>query len=235
MPFVAPLPPPPPAVPRQLGGVRVSNGAYGPRAFPFPGVPASCVIDLDRIENGLDARTSVCIKNCPLRLTRDMLESFIWEVAPRSFDFVRSPSIVVCLARDLTNLSLCSSTWVVVPSPTHREAADKLEQLRVDFESHANVGYGFVSFRDVDGLLAFARARLGAKWGCFRGFCNQVQIVAVLIADCRRVFQDRPDVVCELSRQGGSRRPLPQQRRHGSPRGLSSEDVLVIGSVRRPA
>jgi hypothetical protein len=39
-----------------------SPAAHRPRAFPFPGVPPSNVMDLDRIECGSDPRTTCMIK-----------------------------------------------------------------------------------------------------------------------------------------------------------------------------
>lgn len=59
-----------------------------PRAFPFPGVPPSNVMDLDRIECGSDPRTTCMIKNIPNKITDEMLFNFINEVCPRGFDFL---------------------------------------------------------------------------------------------------------------------------------------------------
>lgn len=39
-----------------------SSVRLGNRRFPFPGVPAHCVIDIDRIELGWDPRTTLMIK-----------------------------------------------------------------------------------------------------------------------------------------------------------------------------
>ncbi|KAA1078154.1 hypothetical protein PGT21_029502 [Puccinia graminis f. sp. tritici] len=62
--------------------------ANRPRAFPFPGVPPSNVMDLDRIECGSDPRTTCMIKNIPNKITDDMLFNFINEICPRGFDFL---------------------------------------------------------------------------------------------------------------------------------------------------
>ncbi|PLW32472.1 hypothetical protein PCANC_18660 [Puccinia coronata f. sp. avenae] len=63
-------------------------GCHRPRAFPFPGVPPSNVMDLDRIECGSDPRTTCMIKNIPNKITDEMLYNFINEVCPRGFDFL---------------------------------------------------------------------------------------------------------------------------------------------------
>ncbi|PLW15597.1 hypothetical protein PCANC_03913 [Puccinia coronata f. sp. avenae] len=65
-----------------------SPAAHRPRAFPFPGVPPSNVMDLDRIECGSDPRTTCMIKNIPNKITDEMLYNFINEVCPRGFDFL---------------------------------------------------------------------------------------------------------------------------------------------------
>ncbi|OAV95618.1 hypothetical protein PTTG_06266 [Puccinia triticina 1-1 BBBD Race 1] len=59
-----------------------------PRAFPFPGVPPSNVMDLDRIECGSDPRTTCMIKNIPNKITDEMLFNFINDICPRGFDFL---------------------------------------------------------------------------------------------------------------------------------------------------
>jgi len=61
---------------------------HRPRAFPFPGVPPSNVMDLDRIECGSDPRTTCMIKNIPNKITDEMLFNFINDVCPRGFDFL---------------------------------------------------------------------------------------------------------------------------------------------------
>ncbi|MBW0493050.1 hypothetical protein O181_032765 [Austropuccinia psidii MF-1] len=65
-----------------------SSGINRPCAFPFPGVPPSNVIDLDRIECGSEPRTTCMIKNIPNKITDEMLFNFINEVCPRGFDFL---------------------------------------------------------------------------------------------------------------------------------------------------
>ncbi|KAH9465924.1 hypothetical protein Pst134EA_013780 [Puccinia striiformis f. sp. tritici] len=62
--------------------------ANRPRAFPFPGVPPSNVMDLDRIECGSDPRTTCMIKNIPNKITDEMLFNFINDICPRGFDFL---------------------------------------------------------------------------------------------------------------------------------------------------
>lgn len=61
---------------------------HRPRAFPFPGVPPSNVMDLDRIECGSDPRTTCMIKNIPNKITDEMLFNFINDICPRGFDFL---------------------------------------------------------------------------------------------------------------------------------------------------
>ena len=45
-------------------------------------------IDLDRIEKGLDTRTTVMIKNIPNKLTDKDLIEYINKVCPRKIDFL---------------------------------------------------------------------------------------------------------------------------------------------------
>ncbi|KAG0151475.1 hypothetical protein CROQUDRAFT_86897 [Cronartium quercuum f. sp. fusiforme G11] len=90
LPYSAPLSNPtdrfPPAL--QQHQHIVAAASHRPRAFPFPGVPPSNVIDLDRIECGSDPRTTCMIKNIPNKITDEMLFSFINEICPRGFDFL---------------------------------------------------------------------------------------------------------------------------------------------------
>ncbi|KAI8460904.1 hypothetical protein BY996DRAFT_6429540 [Phakopsora pachyrhizi] len=73
---------------RQHQNQQVLSMVNRPRAFPFPGVPPSNVIDLDRIECGSDPRTTCMIKNIPNKITDAMLFKFVHEVCPRGFDFL---------------------------------------------------------------------------------------------------------------------------------------------------
>ncbi|KAG8936954.1 hypothetical protein FRC02_009091 [Tulasnella sp. 418] len=46
------------------------------------------VVDLEKIEKGLDTRTTIMIKNVPSRMTHDDMYQFITKDCPRSFDFL---------------------------------------------------------------------------------------------------------------------------------------------------
>ncbi|KAH9819282.1 hypothetical protein DFH28DRAFT_887390 [Melampsora americana] len=94
IPFSAPLVHPHDRLPPSIQQVDLQKhqnmvaSTHRPRAFPFPGVPPSNVIDLDRIECGSDPRTTCMIKNIPNKITDEMLFNFINEICPRGFDFL---------------------------------------------------------------------------------------------------------------------------------------------------
>lgn len=94
IPFSAPLVHPHDRLPPGLQQVDLQKhqhmvaATHRPRAFPFPGVPPSNVIDLDRIECGSDPRTTCMIKNIPNKITDEMLFNFVNEICPRGFDFL---------------------------------------------------------------------------------------------------------------------------------------------------
>jgi hypothetical protein len=97
-------------------------------------------LNIARIENGQDMRTTVMIKNIPNKMTDKDLMTFIERVCTRRIDFFY-------LRMDFKN-------------GTHSTLASVL----ADGESGCNVGYAFVNFITVDDLLRFAKARLGVRW-----------------------------------------------------------------------
>ena len=101
-------------------------------------------LNIARIEEGLDTRTTVMIKNIPNKMTDKDLENFIAKVCPRKIDFMY-------LRMDFKNGSLfyCSRKGGMIYGLLF---------------SGCNVGYAFVNFITVQDLVKFAKARLGVKW-----------------------------------------------------------------------
>ena len=97
-------------------------------------------LNIARIENGQDMRTTVMIKNIPNKMTDKDLMTFIERVCARRIDFFY-------LRMDFKN-------------GMHSALASDL----ADGEPGCNVGYAFVNFITVDDLLRFAKARLGVRW-----------------------------------------------------------------------
>ena len=97
-------------------------------------------LNIARIENGQDMRTTVMIKNIPNKMTDKDLITFIERVCAKRIDFFY-------LRMDFKN-------------GTYSTLADDL----ANGEAGCNVGYAFVNFITVDDLLRFAKARLGVRW-----------------------------------------------------------------------
>lgn len=100
-------------------------------------------LNIARIENGQDMRTTVMIKNIPNKMTDKDLMTFIERVCARRIDFFYlrmdfKNGMFSTLASDLANGG-----------------------------PGCNVGYAFVNFITVDDLLRFAKARLGVRWWVF--------------------------------------------------------------------
>ena len=63
-------------------------GRANPGSSPDGQLAERNQIDLDRIEKGLDTRTTVMIKNIPNKLTDKDLIEYINKVCPRKIDFL---------------------------------------------------------------------------------------------------------------------------------------------------
>lgn len=105
-------------------------------------------LNIARIENGQDMRTTVMIKNIPNKMTDKDLMTFIERVCARRIDFFY-------LRMDFKN-GMYST----------------LASGLANGEPGCNVGYAFVNFITVDDLLRFAKARLGVRWWVF-GFLSK--------------------------------------------------------------
>lgn len=118
------------------------------------------------------------------------------------------------LASDSSTYALCSKVSTVAAA-----RALTASQLRVDFESRANVGYGFVSFRTVEHLLAFCLLRLGAPWGCF----NTAKTLQASYAS----IQGKESLVAKFRNSAVMSQPEPFRPRvyasHGPRAGLPEE------------
>jgi len=99
-------------------------------------------LNLARIEDGQDTRTTVMIKNIPNKMSDQDLVAYIGKVCPRKIDFLY-------LRMDFQNGELF---WF------QRRA------LLTGLSTGCNVGYAFVNFIHVQDLLSFAKKRLGEKW-----------------------------------------------------------------------
>ena len=99
-------------------------------------------LNLARIEDGQDTRTTVMIKNIPNKMGDKDLMAYIGKVCPRKIDFMY-------LRMDFQN-GACHTCLRVI--------------FLCSFFLGCNVGYAFVNFIYVQDLLAFAKARLGVKW-----------------------------------------------------------------------
>ena len=97
-------------------------------------------LNIARIENGQDMRTTVMIKNIPNKMTDKDLMTFIERVCAKRIDFFY-------LRMDFKNGMYSTS------------AGDLANE-----GPGCNVGYAFVNFITVDDLLRFAKARLGVRW-----------------------------------------------------------------------
>ena len=67
---------------------RLNMGRANPGSSPDGQLAERNQIDLDRIEKGLDTRTTVMIKNIPNKLTDKDLIEYINKVCPRKIDFL---------------------------------------------------------------------------------------------------------------------------------------------------
>ncbi|KAF8313093.1 hypothetical protein DL93DRAFT_2059297 [Clavulina sp. PMI_390] len=63
------------------GGAGIAVGGRKP-------TPEANIVDLERIEKGLDTRTTVMLKNVPNKMTAQDLQKFIQNVVPNSLDFL---------------------------------------------------------------------------------------------------------------------------------------------------
>lgn len=99
-------------------------------------------LNLAKIANGVDTRTTVMIKNIPNKMSDVDLTSYIAKVCPRRIDFLY-------LRMDFKN-----------GEPYYAFHVANFSMLGVG----CNVGYAFVNFIAVEDLLHFANERLGQKW-----------------------------------------------------------------------
>ena len=105
--------------------------------------PEGNQLDLKKIEQGGDTRTTVMVKNIPNKMTDKELIAYINKVCPRRIDFLY-------LRMDFQNGMM------------HMDLTLSVDANRV--RAGCNVGYAFVNFISVRDLLRFAKARLNEKW-----------------------------------------------------------------------
>jgi RNA recognition motif 2 len=136
-----------------------SSKSFGPRLGSqssslhtrSPGAPAPApppernLLNIKRIEDGLDTRTTVMVKNIPNKMSDKDLLAFFNKVCYRRIDFLY-------LRMDFQN-GLCTITEF--------RLADLCPCVG------CNVGYAFVNFINVQDLLVFAKAKLGVKWSVY--------------------------------------------------------------------
>ncbi|BGO93738.1 hypothetical protein NBRC10512_006618 [Rhodotorula toruloides] len=131
-------------------------------------IPSGNVLVFERIERGIDMRTTLMIKNIPNKMKDYEVMEFIDEASSplRSFPVAR--------------------THFARPQVVGRSY--DFFYLRCDYSNGCNVGYGFVNFTSTTALLQFAKARLGTRWNkcgsdklCVMSYAN-IQGKASLIA-----------------------------------------------------
>lgn len=106
--------------------------------------PENNQLDIRKIEQGLDTRTTVMIKNIPNKMTDRELIAYINKICPRRIDFLY-------LRMDFQN-----GTKPVMLYGFHG--------VDMACSIGCNVGYAFVNFISVEDLLRFAKTTLGEKW-----------------------------------------------------------------------
>ncbi|GAA5878357.1 hypothetical protein JCM1840_001389 [Sporobolomyces johnsonii] len=111
-------------------------------------IPAGNVLNFERIEQGLDMRTTLMLKNIPNKLKDYEVMNFIEEVS---------------LALPRVEKAAAPLTSSLLVSQVVGRAFDFF-YLRCDYSNNCNVGYGFVNFTTTTALLAYAKARLGTRW-----------------------------------------------------------------------
>jgi hypothetical protein len=107
-------------------------------------------LNLAKISDGGDTRTTIMIKNIPNKMSDLDLTAYIGQVCPRKIDFLY-------LRMDFKNGKNVSDGSAPLPNNMLRHLA-------------CNVGYAFVNFINVQDLLLFVRKRLGVKWSVFISF-----------------------------------------------------------------
>ncbi|GAA5890824.1 hypothetical protein JCM5296_003433 [Sporobolomyces johnsonii] len=111
-------------------------------------IPAGNVLNFERIEQGLDMRTTLMLKNIPNKLKDYEVMNFIEEAS---------------LALPRVEKAAAPLTSSLLVSQVVGRAFDFF-YLRCDYSNNCNVGYGFVNFTTTTALLAYAKARLGTRW-----------------------------------------------------------------------
>jgi len=136
-----------------------NNHNKTPKASPPPQISSSSPslgtsplndrnqLNIARIEEGLDTRTTVMIKNIPNKMSDRDLVTYIDRVCPRRIDFFY-------LRMDFQNGGFGIVFFFFLLGT----------QNMFDDNIGCNVGYAFVNFIHVQDLLRFAKARLGVKW-----------------------------------------------------------------------
>ena len=108
-------------------------------------------LNLTRIENGQDTRTTVMVKNIPNKMSDKDLIAYIGNVCPRRIDFLY-------LRMDFQNGEWENHSYFVFGRFMLRLMCYHY------YAPECNVGYAFVNFITVEDLLNFANAKLGIKW-----------------------------------------------------------------------
>lgn len=106
-------------------------------------IPLQNKIDLSKIQDGTDTRTTIMVRNIPNKISFKQFKQVVDEVCQGDYEFL-------CKYEPKKKKSLfCILTY---------------EDLRFDFQNHCNVGYAFISFAKPLFIVKFYSAVQGKKW-----------------------------------------------------------------------
>ncbi|MCJ1435175.1 hypothetical protein MMC27_004546 [Xylographa pallens] len=103
------------------------------------------VVDIERIRQGLDVRTTIMLRNIPNKIDQAMLKEIVDDTSRGMYDFMY-------LRIDFAN----NCKWV----HPRRRAPPQLNKP-------CSVGYAFINFEDPYCIIDFVKARAGRRWNRF--------------------------------------------------------------------
>ncbi|MCJ1287610.1 hypothetical protein MMC26_006962, partial [Xylographa opegraphella] len=103
------------------------------------------VVDIERIRQGLDVRTTIMLRNIPNKIDQAMLKEIVDDTSRGMYDFMY-------LRIDFAN----NCKWVHVK-----------RRMSPELNEFCSVGYAFINFEDPYCIIDFVKARAGRRWNRF--------------------------------------------------------------------
>ncbi|XP_074564679.1 protein MEI2-like 2 isoform X2 [Curcuma longa] len=201
-------------------------------------------LDLDRIINGEDTRTTIMIKNIPNKwvILKEKLLKFLLLYLYRITNLIK-----LVIASRYTSKMLLAAI-----DETHKSTYDFL-YLPIDFKNKCNVGYAFINMVSPAHIISFYRAFNGKKWEKFNSekvaslAYARIQGRAALVAHFQNsslMNEDkrcRPIVFDSAGVEAGDQDLIPSSSMHvpqedgvGGASPESPEGSLPNGNITRP-